>query len=334
MKTTLLLLCASLAWGTNAQTARTSTASGDFLNPLNWSPVGVPASGDQLTINHNMIISTGIYYTAGSITINSGGSLMEDATDRDFWVDGTGSLINHGTFKSHTFLASPNTTVYNYGTFSQIDSIWNQSDLINIGVLEVFAFLNDEQASFTNEGQLVVGNNYNNQGRFNNKPWASIDVQNDFSNCNIQNLDAVYTNDGIFCIGNNMSNCLGDTLRGNGHYYIGNAASNFGVLEGNATFYTPSGSFAITGTTGSGVTITTGSCALLTESIETSNLNLYPNPAENLIHIDRKGKYSILSLDGRIIQEDYTEGTVDVSNMQSGVYILIFNGQRKQFSKL
>lgn len=334
MKTTLLLLCSALTFGSFSQTTRTSTASGDFLNPLNWSPIGVPASGDQLTINHNLIITTGIYYTAGTITINPGASLMEDATDRDFWVDGTGSLINKGTFKTHTFLASPNTTVYNFGTFSQIDSIWNQSDLINIGVLEVFDFLNDEQASFTNEGQLVVGNDYNNQGKFNNKPWGSIDVQQDFSNCNIQNLDAVYTNDGIFCIGNNMSNCAGDTLRGNGHYYIGNAASNFGVLEGNATFHTPSGSFIITGTTGSGVTITTGSCSLLTEVVEDSNWNLYPNPAENQIRIDRTGNYSILSLDGRIIQEDYTEGTVDVSSLQSGVYILIFDGQRKQFSKL
>ena len=84
MKTTLLLLCSALVFGVYAQTARTSTASGDFLNPLNWSPIGVPASGDQLTINHNMILTTGIYYTAGTITISPGASLMEDATDRDF----------------------------------------------------------------------------------------------------------------------------------------------------------------------------------------------------------------------------------------------------------
>ena len=334
MKTTLLLLCSALAFGVYAQTARTSPASGDFLNPLNWSPIGVPASGDQLTINHNMILTTGIYYTAGTITINPGASLMEDATDRDFWVDGTGSLINKGTFKTHTFLASPNTTIHNFGTFSQIDSIWNQSDLINIGILEAVAFLNDEQASFTNEGQLNISGNYNNQGKFNNKPWGSIDVQNDFSNCNIQNLDAVYTNDGIFCIGNNMSNCAGDTLRGNGHYYIGNAASNFGVLEGNATFHTPSGSFLITGTTGSGVTITTGACALLIAELEATGMKLYPNPSESLLHIDSEGNYRIISLEGRVVQQAFTEGTIDVSTLLPGVYVLEFEGERKQFSKI
>lgn len=334
MKTVLLLLCTAISLGSFSQTSRTSTASGDFLNPLNWSPIGVPASGDQLTINHNMILTTGVYYTAGTITINPGASLMEDATDRDFWVDGTGSLINKGTFKTHTFLASPNTTVHNFGTFSQIDSVWNQSDLINIGILEAVAFLNDEQASFTNEGQLNISGNYNNQGKFNNKPWGSIDVQNDFSNCNIQNLDAVYTNDGIFCIGNNMSNCAGDTLRGNGHYYIGNAASNFGVLEGNATFHTPSGSFVITGTTGSGVTITTGACALLTAENESSTWNLYPNPVLSELHVDRTGEYTIVSLDGKTVQGAITAGKIDVSNLLPGMYILEIDGFRKQFSKL
>jgi hypothetical protein len=318
-----------------SQTTRVSVSDGDFLNPFVWNPIGIPASGDQLTINHDLIMTTGIYYTAGSITIASGGSLVEDATDRDFWVDGTGSLINHGLFRAHLFLASPNTTVNNFGTFASIDSVWSQTSLINIGSIEAYDFLNDETATLTNEGTLIIGNDMNNQGLIDNKQWASIDLTNDFSNCNLQTLDGRVENDGIFCVGNNFSNCFGDTLRGSGHYYIGNAASNLGVLEGNATFHTPSGNFAITGTVGSSVTITTGVCNLgITES-KGSSIQVFPNPASDLISIEGTGEFRILTLNGTSVIAGFTEtGSIDISKLTSGMYLIQVGETITRFAKL
>lgn len=317
-----------------AQTTRVSASDGDFLNPLNWNPIGIPASGDQLTINHDMIMTTGIYYTAGTITISSLGSLMEDATDRDFWVDGTGSLINHGEFKSHLFLASPHTTVHNFGTFSSIDSVWSQTDLINIGVMEVYDFLNDEMAVLTNEGQLIIENDMNNQGLINNKPWASIDLGHDFSNCNLQTLDALFENGGVFCVGNNFSNCFGDTLRGIGHYYIGGGSSNFGVLEGTATFHTPTGTLGITGTVGSGVTITTGGCNLNAEELKLNDLNIYPNPAKTELFVSKEGAYEIFDLEGRnVLSANSTFGRIDLRTLKSGVYLIRIQERVDRFVK-
>lgn len=330
----VLLLCALASLQLTAQTTRVSTANGDFLNPLNWSPIGVPASGDQLTINHDMVMTTDIYYTAGSITISNGASLMEDATDRNFWVDGTGQIINHGTFKSHLLLASPNTIVYNFGLFSSLDSVWTQTDLINIGQIEVYDILNDEMATLTNEGTITIAHDMNNQGKFNNKPWGSIDLAHDFSNCNLQSLDAVFQNDGIFCIGNNLSNCTGDTLRGFGHYYIGNAGSNIGVLEGTATFHTPSGSFAIAGTVGTGVTITTGACALnVTEEALANDLVIYPNPATAEVKVSINGNYTVYDLGGQVVMAGQSNGLIDVSALKSGIYFVEIRSQRVKLIK-
>lgn len=330
---TLLLSFLIIGSSAIAQTTRVSTADGDFLNPFNWNPIGVPASGDHLTINHDMIMTTGIYYTAGTIVVSALGSLMEDATDRDFWVDGTGSLLNYGTFKAHTLLASPNTTVYNYGTFSQLDSVWTQTNLVNIGTMDVYDMLNDEQATFTNEGTLIITHDFNNQGRFENKQWASIDLTHDFSNCNLQNLDAVFRNDGLFCIGNNLANCLGDTLKGIGHYYIGNSASNLGVLDGTATLHTPSGNFAISGNVGSGVTITTGACALDVAESEQEKWSIFPNPAATTIAINTTGDYAIMSSEGKVVLSGKCEGEIHIGHLQNGIYLLSMNGKVQKFMK-
>ncbi|TNE99621.1 MAG: T9SS type A sorting domain-containing protein [Bacteroidetes bacterium] len=328
-----LLLILLLGSHVNAQTTRVSTADGDFLNPLNWSPIGIPANGDNVTVNHNMTLSTDIYYTSGTITISASGSLMEDATDRNFWVDGTGKIVNHGVFKTHLFLASPNTTVHNFGTFASLDSVWTQTHLINLGQIEVFDLLNDETAKFTNEGMLAVLNDMNNQGLLINKAWGSIDLTNDFSNCNVQNLDAVVENEGIFCVGNNLSNCMGDTLRGSGHYYIGNAGSNLGVLAGSATFHTPSGSFAISGNIGANVTLTTGACALTVLNESQGVDEVYPNPTKGLINTSAVGTFKIYGLNGSIVLEGHTEGVIDITHLEEGVYLLEINDLRERIVK-
>lgn len=357
----LLLIALLLPVLSFAQT-RTSTMDGDFYNPLIWTPIGLPVSGESVVINHSVTMNLDIYYTAGSITINAGGSLIEDATDRSFWADGTGSVVNHGTFTSHLLALSPGASFTNSGDFLNIDSLWNQGTVVNTGTATLFDFWNDHTGTFTNDGVLAnsdsllnqgvfvnngtaniydflndelatfnnnsnvnITNNMNNQGYSNNQ--AGITLSNDFSNCNTQSMDAMFINDGWFCIANDFLNCAGDTLKGSGNYYIGGLSSNLGVFDGTHTFYTSSGNLNIPGNIQPGVTLTAGSCNLTLTENEKS-FSIYPNPVKEKLTISIKAStYDLFDLTGKKIATGTVDNnTIDMQDVNSGVYILKLDG--------
>lgn len=306
----------------NAQTNRVSTSNGNFLNPLIWNPIGIPASGDSLIINHDVIMNTGIYYTAGQIKIGPAGSLIEDAIDRAFWADGTGSVINQGTITAHLLLISPSASFTNGGYAIGIDSLWNQGTIQNSGRIEVYDYLNDETSTVSNNYQIEVTHDMNNQGEVNNNNLMT--VGNDFSNCNIQTMDAMFNNDGFFCVTNDFANCINDTINGSGEYYVGGSSTNLGVFDGSHTFYTPSGTLGITGNVQPGVTIAAGTCGLGIDEKGNNSTKVYPNPTTGLLHIASSGsEYELYDVMGRMKSSgEIVNGALDVSNLPNGVYLL------------
>ena len=307
---------------------------GDFFNPLIWNPMGVPMSGDSLFIDHAVNMNTDIYYSEGRITINSGASLLEDATDRNFWADGTGSLVNKGTFTTHNLAISQNAVLINEGDLANIDSLWNQGAFSNTQTATIYDFLNDQTGTFDNATSLTITNNMNNQGYVNN--IGIITIANDFSNCNIQSMDALFINDGTFCITNDFTNCADDTLTGTGNYFIGGSSSNLGVFDGTFTFYTPSGTIGIPGTIGSGVTVTAGTCNLGIESQDKSEFILYPNPTTGTIHLSVNNvSYQLFDYTGKLLKEETVENhQVDLTSLSNGIYTLIIEGNStKRFIK-
>lgn len=325
MKRALLLL-ALLPVAGFSQT-RTTISDGNFLNPFVWDCTCIPASGDSVFINHNIVMNSDIYYTSGRITINASGSLMEDGTDRAYWADGTGSLVNFGEFKTHTLLISTSAEMSNSGTMTQLDSVWNQGMVTNTGSMQIYDLLNDETANFVNSETVTIDHDFNNQGYFFIDASASVSIGHDFSNCNIQNLDAVMENDGIVCITNDFSNCGGDTLTGSGDYFVGGAAANLGVFTGTFTFHTPSGTLAVSGTIDPGVSVTTGSCNLQLDQLEAASLKVFPNPTNGTFTVNaNEGIESIEVFDlfGRpvFVQVDLMHDKVDANSLPNGYYIV------------
>lgn len=325
MKLTLLTL--ALVPLTSFSQTKTTVDNGDFLNPLVWDCICLPANGDTLIINHHLTLNSDIAYDAGSITINSSGLLMEDATNRAFWIDGTGSFSNAGTFKSHLLLVSPDATFTNTGIMTGMDSVMIQGTLTNTGNISAYDVLNDEGANFSQLNEMTISNNFNNQGYFYIGSGATLEVGTDFSNCNIQSEYGYMNNDGTMCIANDFSNCPGDTIAGEGEYFIGNGSSNLGVLTGNITVHTPSGSLDIAGTMDPSVTVTTGSCTLGVSDETAPTLETYPNPVTNVIHLNvAYGNYVIVDLSGREIQRgDFHKGEIDLTLIQEGSYFLKVN---------
>ena len=357
-----LLLIALLIPFINSAQTKTTVANGNFYNPGTWDCFCLPANGDNLIINHTLNMDFDIYYTSGQITINAGGSFTEGGTDRNFWADGTGTLINHGTFTAHLVAFSPGATLTNSGNFIGIDSLWNQGTFTNTGTAGILDFwndqtatftntgnlsnsdslfnqgvftnggsatiydvLNDEMAQFSNSGDLTILNNMNNQGYFNTQ--GTIDLNNDFSNCNTQTMDAMFINDGIFCIANDMTNCVDDTLAGTGDYYIGGLSSNFGRFEGTFTFHTPSGSLDFQGgTVDPGVTFTTGTCNLGIAALDEVLFTMYPNPASSNINVSVTDvHYDLYDYSGKLVSSGkIANHQIDLTKINAGMYTLIF----------
>jgi len=326
MKTTLLTL-ALLPFAALSQT-KTTVDNGDFLNPLVWDCMCLPANGDTLIINHYLNLNSDIAYDSGSITISSSGTLSEASIDRAFWIDGTGSLSNAGTFSSHLLLVSPNATYTNTGIMNGMDSVMIQGTFTNTGTIDAYDVLNDQGANFSQLNEMIISHDFNNQGNFYIGTGATLEVGTNFSNCNIQSDYGYMDNDGIMCIANDFSNCPGDTIAGDGDYFIGAASSNLGVLTGNITVHTPSGSLDIAGTIDPSVTVTTGSCTLDVTEEPSLYLAVYPNPVVNNLHLNiSSGDYAIVDLSGRAIQTGtFNNSQIDLSGIQTGSYLLQVNG--------
>lgn len=309
-----------------AQQIKTTITNGDFYNPLTWNCLCFPESGDSLIINHALSLNTDIYYTAGRITINPTGSLIETGGDRDIWIDGGGSLVNHGTFTVNNLLLSQWAYIDNTGNFIGLDSMLTQGTMNNSGTIEVYDFLNDQTGNFGNYGALTVTNNMNNQGDFLN--YADVTVANDFSNCNTQSMNSELINYSLFCIENDFLNCDGDLITGSGHFYIGNQGSNIGELAGTLTFHTPSGTLFNIGTVGPGVTFTTGTCNLTIDELAELNLEVYPNPASEIIYASvNSGSFTVLDLSGKVILHgDLSANGIDISQLNNGMYYLTISG--------
>lgn len=314
-----------------SQTTRVSTMDGDFLNPLAWSPIGFPQSGDSVVIDHIMTLTTNIYYTAGTIYIRSTGQMVEDATERVFWSDG-GNMINEGTIDIHLLGHSLGGYFENYGMMVGIDSIWNQGDFYNDGTMDIYDILNDETSDFDNEGSIDITNNFVNQGEFYNAAQGEVQVNNDFANCNTQTLTAYFENDGIFCIGNNFSNCGGDEMDGTGNYFVGGTAANLGDFVGTFIFHTASGTVVNTGSIDPGVTIIMGSCNLAVGGMQLTETALYPNPTEGIVTGGENGAtYVVLDVSGRLMLTGTVENnTIDFSSLDEGIYTIQIGNARAQ----
>lgn len=227
--TLLLLFFSSISL--NA-TTYTSTQNGNWMSFTTWSPMGVPLPGDDVIINHNVSLDTSFAYTSGSITVNSGGSLIQNNPTRDIWLNGTNAAFtNHGTTTVRYFLLSSgaftNTgfltfnaaanylVLNNDGGINCLDSLYNDGIIDNNGYINVPTFYIDSNGSMYNYGTIqglstIVDSLWNN-GSFTNyagaKLLADSATNNGFftNNGNIQFLQFTNFTNGTFTNNDSLS---------------------------------------------------------------------------------------------------------------------------------
>ncbi|MEX1003517.1 MAG: T9SS type A sorting domain-containing protein [Crocinitomicaceae bacterium] len=319
---TLGILLSIITISAFAQT-KTSIKDGNFYDFTTWDCTCLPSDGDSLVINHQLVMNFGIAYTQGQIYISSQGSLTDNNTNKDIYING-GSLINYGTISLDGFLLDSGYTENNGELI--LDSLLTRDLMVNTESITVFDFAHDENATFVNNGEINVTNNFNNQGTFENNQLMT--VVNDYSNCNIQSTDALFDCDGTLCVQNDFLNCGTDTLRGGGMIYIGGNSTNGGEVEGSLTINTSSGSFTFnSGNVEGTVTFGTAACGLNTEETN-SFLNdwiIYPNPAINILKSSiPEVRYNIYDINGKEMLKGLSmSGEIHIGSLIKGSYMIV-----------
>jgi hypothetical protein len=226
-KTLCIISLCCIALFSHAQT--TSSQDGIWTDPQTWGGMIPPPPGTEVIINHNVTLNLDYGYSFGGITINSSGSLTQDATPRTLALSG-GYLIIHGSMEINTIALytgkitnNNNLTVNQYlvitdslinnGSIQGMDStyakayvecktassfssdaFWNDSILVNHGTIQTINFLNS--GDFLNHHKVIATNHANTLTEEN---YGEI-YTNDISNAGL------FNNDGQIFASNSFSN--------------------------------------------------------------------------------------------------------------------------------
>lgn len=240
MKKTLLFLVAIFFVVTigNSQTA-TSVANGNWYMPTTWDCMCIPTAAYTVNVNHDVVLDNDFALSGGTINIGSNGVLRENVTGR-YLVMNTGSITNNGKMKisrvgfyGGSFVNNDSCLFYsvffsgaeaqNFGTITEVDSLFIQADFSNGDSAVVDAFRVTVNDTLENLGQLTVSELMN-LSVFNNNGVA--DLINFYSanyttNANQLNFTD-FTNDGSF--DNNASISGTSNFHNIGHFKNHNGA--------------------------------------------------------------------------------------------------------------
>ncbi len=249
MKILSSLFLVAAALSSFGQATITSVANGNANNPFTWDCTCFPTTMDHVIINHDVTMNVDwLVNGGGSITVNSGGSFIEDSQHRSILVDGTNSTFvnsgqtgltnlaftngaagtNNGSLSLDTALwIGAGSSFTNNGTTSDLDSTLIQGSFTNSGSFSQGDFWND--GTVTNSGN-ITSDSLLNTGTFNST--AGQITASDFANDDTYNISGTsYMN-----VSNNFFN-LGDFSLATGRdLNIGNDCWNGDTLGGNATF--------------------------------------------------------------------------------------------------
>ena len=264
MKTTFTLLFVIVFCIQVFSQTATSVANGNWLMPTTWDCACIPTATYNVNINHTVTMTSNWMQTGGTVTINIGGTLKQDATNRIIAFNG-GNLANHGTF-TFSKVAFLSGTFSNTGTLNGTDSLYMGVDMTNAGYVTSNNLYN---AAVLNNNYSVVVTNFFNNGTFDNvMPAGWLNALNFYNNLTAINSgyiafgnctnagvltnnggiggDNDFTNAGILY--NNLGSTInitndctnGDTLNNDAHWYnngitnISNDFTNVDSLHGTA----------------------------------------------------------------------------------------------------
>jgi len=199
-------------------TSYTSAADGNWSTVTTWSPMGVPQPGDDVTINHNVIMddayTVGGYWSidAGNLTIGANGSLVQGTNVIGIAIQNGGTITNNGTLSfdqlgnyQGTFTNNGTSNFYvliynldhfeNYGVVQEVDSFYTSGVVNNYTGSSIVSDSIKNDGNFVNSGDLSPNYFYNNGQFVNNSGMICYDFTNNGTFTN--NFAFTVNNDGL-----------------------------------------------------------------------------------------------------------------------------------------
>lgn len=327
----------------------TSNNNGNWTSLSTWVPVGIPVSGDSIIIIHHVILDTNFICTSGSITINAGGSLIQDSVNRFISVSGGDSTVftNYGVIEVDSLYNR--SKMYNeIGGILMVNSFLNKHICINSHKLTLQKFHNQSGTQFTNYYEmncneivnfssgflnkgLIIGINLTNKQRvILNDSTGTIYLSGNLYNSDSTHTWAAINNDGIIEIGGSFYNFNTVSGTSSGSFTIQDSSVNYGSMTGSFDFcdQTPPPTYPYIDWNLGSIDATVTFCGLTTVAeLDKSIFNIYPNPTTGMINIGSQQQFvEVYSIDGKLLLQDFTN-QIDIENYKSGLYFLIIKDQ-------
>lgn len=313
----------------------TASNNGNYSSPSTWDCNCIPADGDSIEINKIVTLDTDLYFTSLGIRVKSSGQLIQDATPRNIWLDGSSKLYNSGTVTINTLHVGQLASVDNNLSLNCTDSIWNEGYIHSNLSVSTADFNNDVTGYFENNAGVTISNNFNNSGYLDHS--GNMFVENNFSNCNNSGSNATTNFSGIICIMGDMNNCISDSIYGPGVMTINGSSNNYGVISGSGVYKTENGTFTVLGNFSA--TLGTGVCggAGINENF-TTKMTCFPNPASDELTVvfNETGPYTLTTISGRIVLEGNISNQstqIDITMLEQGIYTIRSNESAFVFIK-
>ena len=336
---TLLTFCFSYLLFTSFAATKTTVADGDWFNPANWSPSGVPLIEDTVLINHNITTNgVSVDFGANWLIVNSNASLESSTIfglhgnlrsygviDIQTFAIGDGdSTLMYGTMLGDK-LAPGNPVNINYGTIES-DSLIAGEPFDNFGLIDNSHLVSATELTNHSQAAIVVAGTALFNSLALNESDATIEVGDLL-------LNGLTTNNGsIFCNNFTLGSGASDGI---GKYCIALCLFNAGTITGTLDICDATPGMPCDmqlGTIAGTVTFCSSSpCAsnVMVEELEIK-LNLFPNPVDDLLNIEVNEstigtEYQILSAMGQLIYSGEFQSKQNLHNLSqitSGVYFV------------
>jgi hypothetical protein len=277
---TLIFVGLSQAGFAQTRATRTSVTNGNATNPFTWDCTCIPLPGDIIVINHAVVLDNDFAYSSGSLTINTGASLIGDVPTRAFALTG-GGFTNNGTFTVGNFYHGGG-TFNNAGTFTILDdmalggtAVTNSSGTFHItdtlyinsgATLNLYGTINTtatiSAGNLYNFGNFT-GNDVWNSGIIGNTMGPGMDIDNLYTSGTVNNNSKIhcsldvwnsenFTNSNQIVIDRNFWN--GDTISGTATF-TNNGTISIAMDLNNSETMDGSGDYCVSGTSSNAGTV-------------------------------------------------------------------------------
>lgn len=186
-----------------------TTNWGDWNSPSSWSPAGVPVSGDNVIIQHNITAGSGLTFNSGTIIIKTGNTFKVESGS-GLNISGTAYItIEQGATlypNSPGLIIDGGATIDIYGAMTPVNSTFNISDNGKLIVRETGTIHSNSNLNLSGNANIQLDGFLTMSGSITGTSNTVISGTGDLTTCCAINSDGTIFGMKPYSCGYNCSN--------------------------------------------------------------------------------------------------------------------------------